>query len=516
MNKDNYIRKLTASMEFFPELSLFFGTLPDSLQEQYLSMIDSLKINKLYPGFIHGKYHSEKVCLYTFILGIELGLSEDELKIVCDAAMYHDFKRQGDYEDSLHGLAAANNIDEIIYDDPFYKNPLYKKILSGIIDNHSARNGREEKGQELSYFLHGLDESDYDMERYSMLCHVLMDADALDRARFSKASMASLDPNYLQFPFSKDLIPLAEEINLAYKRFDLDKKVEFTELLQHTGAVCHSAGFIFSRIPYILKYGLLSAGEQQRKNIMTHRNFDGGNTTRWISVVPVSLIQEGNTTNAAFLDNGVVIRTIEQQEYYESEYDASRWSIADAKGLPYIKGGHQEERFVFETVPIDNIEELYISKKCAHKDLSDLQYIFPNLDYLAYRKMLDELLHEYKAPLDYCNKIDRLYEKFVSVVKEYAKLSKEDRSTRYDLYAEKFSSINLGINKILALVIKRNYVERLGLHHSVIKRITPVMVLEDQLLSMGIPYIRQEFEDRISFQIRPKKDLRDKPTVGLK
>lgn len=516
MNKDNYIKKLINSIEFFPEFYLFFGTLPDTQQEKFLSFIESLKIGKLYPGFIHGKYHSEKVCLYTFILGIELGLSEDEMKIVCDAALYHDFKRQGDYEDSLHGLAAANNIDEIVYGDPFYQEPLNKSLLSGLIDNHSARDGRTDKVQEMTYYFHDLDVYQYDMERFGELCHVLMDADALDRARFSKASLASLDPEFLHYDFSKDLIPLAEEVNIAYKRFDLDKKVEFSELLQHTGAVCHSAGFVFSRIPYILKYGLLSAGEQQRRNIMTHRNFDGGNTMRWISVVPVSLIQEGNTTNAAFLDNGIVIRTIEDQTYYESEYDMSRYSIADAKGLPYIKGGHKEERFVFETVPIENISELYVSKKCANKDLSELQYIFPNLDYLAYRKMLDELLREYKAPIDYSKKIDVLYEKFVEMVKEYGKLSKSERNNFYDIYAQKFSSINMAINKILAVIIKRNYTERLGLNHSVIKKITPVMILEDQLLSLGIPYQRMDMGDRISFQIRLKKEKSEELGIGSK
>ncbi len=502
----------------YPWFELFFTTLSDEEQNTFLSAIKNVKRKSLYPGLLHGRYHSEKVCLFSYILGIELGFSDEVLKILCDASLYHDFRRENDSENSLHGYSAAYFIDEVIGDDPFYKNEEYKLLLRAIIDLHSVKDGRTPQAMDLLYLNYDLDKTSIDFELFCSVAHALMDADALDRLRFSKASFAALKPELLKYDFSRDMIPLAEEVNEAYRKYEVDRDVDFSVLEELTGAVCHSTGFIFSRIPFILKYGVLSKSEQDKMNVGLHRNFEGGNAQRWISVVPVSLIKEGNTSNATFLDNGIVIRTFEEQEFYRSSYDGYSASIASSHNVPYIKGGHKEERFVFERIDPKNIDELYISNKCANSDLSDLQYIFPNIDYMAYKKILDYILQEYHAIPQDEERVSKLYEKYKNLVVQYGTLSLERRRESYDSFTSSLEELNLLINKVLAVVIKKAYVQRFGLHHKFVK-ITPTMVLEDQLLYLGVPYRNEILEDRVSFKINlnKRKDIEtDIHTMGSK
>jgi hypothetical protein len=516
MNKDSYIFKILEDLKSYPMFELFFTTMEDKDQEKLLSLIRNMDINKLYPGLIHGRYHSEKVLLFAYILGVELGLSDEQMKILCDAAMYHDFMRMDDREDNLHGLAAANNIDKIFWNDPFYKEGNRKKILQAIIDNHSASKGRNDDCQFIIFENYELDQTDADFGEFQLLAHALLDADALDRMRFSKASPAYLRPEFLKYDFSKMLMQLSEEVNEAYKNFDNYKEIDFSELERLTGAVCHSAGFVFSRIPFILKYGVLSKSEQDKKNVTTHRNFDGGNSIRWISVVPVELLGSDNKSNAAFMENGIVVKT-RDVEYYKSRYGTYDANIAQPKGLPYVKGGYPEERFVFERINPEDIEELYISNKCANKDISDLNYIFPNLDYLAYEKMINYLMDEYKASPSDRSEVIVLLKKYVSIIKEYFSYSSEQRMMKKQEFYDNIVVCNGDINKKIALIIKKAYTQRFGVFHKFIK-ITPVMVLEDQLLISGIHYEKVINEDRVSFIINPKKDkdLSDDIKVGSK
>ncbi len=517
MNKDSYIFKILEDAESFPYFELFFTTMSDEDQKKFIDIISNIKIDQLYPSLIHGRYHSEKVCLFAFVLGIELGLSDEYLKILCDGAIYHDFMRRNEMEDELHGLASAVNIDRVVGEDPFYKDERRKNLLKAIIDNHSTKRGRQDMGLQLMYESYELDLAKVPFEDFAMLAHALMDADALDRLRFSKASPAYLKPEYLHHEFSKMLVDLAREVNDAYKYYDAYKDIDFSELEKMTGAVCHSAGFVFSRIPFILKYGLLSKAEQEKKKVSTHRNFEGGNSQRWISVVPVELITEGSKINTNFLENGVVIKTKPDVEYYRSNYGPHDSEIALPKGLPYVKGGYSEERFVFERIRPEHIDEVYVSNKCANKDLSELHYIFPNIDFEAYEKMLNYLMEEYNASQSDSMKVRKLFKEYVLIVKDYLSHSRDDIGMVRAKFEKDILACNNEINKVIALIIKKAYTQRFGLFHRVIN-ITPVMVLEDQLLAAGIVFKKVVGKDKVSFVINPepKKDMTNGATIGSK
>ena len=70
---------------------------------EIISILDSLKPEVLYKSDFHGLYHSQKVCFYAYIIGKRMGLDENEMKIILDAAKYHDIGRENDEKDPNHG-----------------------------------------------------------------------------------------------------------------------------------------------------------------------------------------------------------------------------------------------------------------------------------------------------------------------------------------------------------------------------------------------------------------------------
>ena len=158
----------------------------------------------------HGLHHSEKVLLFSYILGSYFKLSEIDLQILVDASIYHDIGRIDETEDAFHGLASARKIDKVV-DSPIYQDSQNLAILKAICDGHS----RDDKCMDL--IAEDYEISEENLERYKMLFKILKDADALDRTRFLKTSIAVLNEKYLRFPISKQLIELANSINESYR-----------------------------------------------------------------------------------------------------------------------------------------------------------------------------------------------------------------------------------------------------------------------------------------------------------
>ena len=112
MEQDNLMVDLLNTRIDYPILNYYFINLARVEQEKFKEIIQNMKRGNLYKSPIHGVYHSEKVCLFAFLLGQKFGLDEEDMQILTDAAMYHDFKRQNDCEDTFHGMVSANHIEE--------------------------------------------------------------------------------------------------------------------------------------------------------------------------------------------------------------------------------------------------------------------------------------------------------------------------------------------------------------------------------------------------------------------
>ena len=501
MKTRNYIIDIVKNIDKYPEFKKAYLSLTEDQKFAFLNMVNGLDVEKLYVSPIHGQFHSEKVLLFAYLLATKFGYNAMEMKIITDAAIYHDMGRQKEFEDSLHGLISGNMFADT-NNDIFYDNPFHINLIKALMDIHSIPNGRDDFEIENVYYSHDLEDSPISFERFKEMAHLLMDADALDRKRFADYSPAGLKPEFLHYPESHELIGLATEINIAYKDLAAEEEINLEELYISTGAVVHSVGYVFPRVLSILTHGILSATERKKNSISMHRNFEGGNSNRWISVVPLEKVADACPSLSAFLSHGIIFVT-KSVDYYETPYGVSEASIALDKNLPYNKGGHDDERYVLDRIEPSKFTEIYIPKQDMNKDLTQLKYIFPNMNIDQYVKMIDNFLDKYNANQIYRTVIVKQIEQYKTVLFEYYKFDKNTRDRKFNEYAEKFDELNNQINSTLAMVIKKYYIALFKLKEDSI--ITPVFVLEDELIQAGIEYDKVVSESKTSFFIELNK-----------
>jgi len=153
---------------------------------------------------LHGKNHTYRVMCHCLYLGDRLNNVQDTRRALC-AAFIHDMSRRHDGYCTDHGAWA---ITEKLpaFTDLFLLLGLSEVDIQAIavaVENHSA-------GYEL--------ETD---DPFYISTAILKDADALDRFRLGSRN---LNPEFLRFEESHELIPFARELymktrNLEFERF---------------------------------------------------------------------------------------------------------------------------------------------------------------------------------------------------------------------------------------------------------------------------------------------------------
>ncbi len=502
MKRPTYILDIINKIEQYPEFKKYYLSLTEDQKFEFLRTINELDVDKLYRSPIHGQFHSEKVLLFTYLLAIKYNYSPEEIKILTDAAMYHDMGRTSDINDTLHGLISANLFAQGRIFDPFYKDEEHLKLVQALMDAHSFRNGRTDSSLEMVYYNNGLEDTKISFEHFKEMAHIIMDADALDRKRFSDQSPAALNSDFLHFPESKEMVGLAGEVNEAYRTLSQEEQISLDELYESTGAVAHSIGFVFPRVVSVLTHGILSSVEMKKKKIDTHRNFLGGNSERWVSVVPTESITNEPSSVDVFLHKGIVV-VAEDVTYYDTPYTNSDASIAILKNLPFNKGEHDEERYVLDRIEPEKFTELYISTLTAGKDLTELQYIFPNLNVKSYQNVISDLCFRYHAEEKEKDRLRELFERYKTVVQEFIYAPKEIRINKRAEYTALFEQLNMLINQVLGNIIKNYYIKYFNTTPDQV--ITPVDVLRDELTRAGITFEEVITPEKISFIINKEK-----------
>ena len=143
MGSENLMENLLKNRRDYPLLNYFFNCLLEEEQNDFTNKIRNMKRDKLYKSPIHGIYHSEKVCLFAYLLGRSYQLDDVDMQILTDAAMYHDFMRQSDFEDSFHGMVSADHIEEVLPpEEVVYSIRVNLLLLKAIIDYHSQKDKR--------------------------------------------------------------------------------------------------------------------------------------------------------------------------------------------------------------------------------------------------------------------------------------------------------------------------------------------------------------------------------------
>lgn len=451
----NIMEQLLQNRELYPQLDHYFNQLSQQEQQYFMEKIQNMKREQLYKSPIHGVYHSEKVCLFAYLLAHLYHLDEIDTEIITDAAIYHDFKRNNDFEDSFHGMVSAEHIEEILPLRAVYSNRVNLLLLKSIIDYHS----QSDKRLRTNFLIYDLPYEE--MNRYEMLAKILKDADDLDRKRFIEQCQAALNPNFLRLEESKNMIGLAEEINRAYRQIIEQNQTNDIPLDREIGGCLHSIGFDFFRIKSVLKNGILSFAGMKSANLSFPRNFDGGNLERWVSVVPTSTIANNDIAFRTFIKNGIAFYCTDQ--IYYCPLDFNQKATAYLKGFPYDKSGYLDERYVLSKINPSNIITIFVTKEYAEKGIVDLTYLYNTLHYPTLQNKIIYLLNQ--MDIKSIDEVPALIEPLACYKKVLEQYEMADFMEKIELAPNLEGSLNhilCMINSVIQSIIKDYYQVKLG------------------------------------------------------
>ena len=161
---------------------------------------------------LHGKNHTYRVMCHSLYLGDRLNNIQDTRRALC-AAFIHDMSRRHDGYCTEHGTwAIREKLPE--FRGLFLTMGLSEKDIQAIgaaVENHSA--GYELEAEDPFY----------------ITTAILKDADALDRFRLGAGN---LNPDFIRFNESHDLIPFAKRLYLATQNLFIE---DFNAMLDLAG-----------------------------------------------------------------------------------------------------------------------------------------------------------------------------------------------------------------------------------------------------------------------------------------
>lgn len=166
--------------------------LPEAVDLYHEYCDELMTLNFAMDSPIHGREHEARVLLHCILLGKELKLSSDDLRILCTAAIYHDTGRENDGIDDGHGAKGWEYyISNVEKPDPFVE---FLCTYHSLPDEAGYK--RIQKDSVLTK----------QGDRAKKLLDVFKDADALDRVRFG---IQDVDLNQLRNPGSKTMVLVA-------------------------------------------------------------------------------------------------------------------------------------------------------------------------------------------------------------------------------------------------------------------------------------------------------------------
>lgn len=456
--------------------------------------IEKINPSKVYrKNVFHGLHHSEKVLIFAYLIGKNENLDETDMKILLDAAAYHDMARENDYEEVFHGYASSIKVNEAVGHEEFYQNKNNLIMLEAIIDMHSV----EDKIIQKIFFNHDLEIED--KERFIKLSKILKDADALDRLRFGSKSPASLKADYLRFEYSKTLVKFSKDINEIYfNELQRVNKIRIEKENEKGENPCfHSIGFDYFKLEPIIKYGILSSETMREMGLKVPRNFIGGNLENWISVVDGKMVENGEAFRE-FTTHGIGFFCLANKLFKPLNEQGK----AIETGYPFNKSGYADEKYVYSKIDPEKIIYLIIPKDYIYMDIREVSYIYNTLN----EDLLIDKLHYYIEKTKTDSKAKCLDE-LLDATEEYKKKLREYISVDIGFSLERESEnmqkeldkILVKINDALKTMIYDYFAKILNKKDG--EKITVLEAVQFKLLEMNYPCHLTLTGDEALFQL---------------
>lgn len=423
----------------YHELNKFFENFDG---KELIDVLNGINKRKLYRSYFHGLHHSQKVCFFAYLIAKHQGLNETDLKIVLDAAIYHDIGRMDDTEEEYHGFKSATKLLGQ-QNEEFYKDENNLSYLRAICESHSLADFKKER----IFNNYKFENAELEYEKFLLLDSILKDADALDRTRFKKTSNAALKENYLRIDYSKELISLANLINSHYA-FKM-AEMEYNKIKSQYDSLpivdCfHGIGFNFFNFESILKYGILSKFESIKQNISTVRNFNGNNKSLWISVVDATKLGQDGKAYNEFIKNGISFHC-----FVPKLEDGKNKSKSSDYNTAIHSGEYSDEKFVFDKIDFNNIHSIVINKDIWNNNIDQLNYLYGSFNY----DIVSDKINNYAFEIKKNSGIDVdfsvasiLLDEYINIVLDFEKKSAYDQRRELDKFLKDIEDLVLKLN----------------------------------------------------------------------
>lgn len=435
--------------------------------EILINKINSIKKEFLFKSNFHGLYHSEKVLLFSYLIGKAEKLNDVEMEIIMDAAIYHDIGRNNENEDTAHGFASSCRLDSEkgrILSNTIYEDNVTFTYLKAICDAHSMPDDKEKR----IFDNYNYEEEKIEYEQFHKLSDILKDADALDRTRFASVNPAALKESFLRNESAKKLVGFAKyinglyrerEINEAYPKFNsiYGKKEE----ILNEQSCFHGIGADFFKLESILTNGILSSYSRKKQNLETSSNFNGSNGSLWISVVDSSLVSKNGNALQKYIQSGISFYCFIPKFKVSRDTD---YIYADVQN----KGEYSDEKYVFDRIEKEQIHSVLLPNDMLSRDVSTLNYLICATNYeiicntIKYYK-LEMKKHGYFKNID-DSVVNKILNDFFNEQVKYDQLNYSDKelfkNEYFQIQDDRKAEINAEVQKwfkeFYAFILNKN------------------------------------------------------------
>lgn len=179
-----------------------------------------------------------------------------------------------------------------------------------------------------------------------------------------------------------------------------------------------------------------------------------------------------------------------------------------------VEANNVNDAIVYSSISPTSINKILLSKQVIDNDLANLTYIELTLNSDEYISIVNDYIDTYQASEEDKMILDNLTMTFASLIKKYYEKTKCSDIEAVEKLEEAIDNINLLINKMLGLLIKKYYINILGCQKNLI--ITPRRIIEMVLQKSATQYSLKENEEYIEYYLTKENIIEISDPVCLR